>query len=198
MQDYPRAELHFTEGVQRLTRIDIGEGRHASLKEDRIFEYPWIYATQVGYWSLSDEEIEQMREFFDRGGFLVVDDFWGPAEWAVFQRAMDRVFQGRPIPEISSTDTMMHVVYDIDECVQIPGLRHLRRGPGGTIITQLESTPPHWRAIYDDEGRMVVAINYNMDIGDAWEEADVPEYPLESTALAYRFAINSIVYAMTH
>jgi hypothetical protein len=198
MQDYPRAELHFTEGVERLTRIDIGEGRHASLTDDSIFDYPWIYATQVGYWYLSDEEITRMREFFDRGGYLVVDDFWGPAEWAVFEDAMKRVFPGRPILELSTADQMMHVVYDIEERVQIPGLRHLRRGPGGMIVTRLENTPPHWRAIYDDEERMVVAINYNMDIGDAWEEADVPEYPLEATAIAYRFAINSIIYAMTH
>ena len=198
MQDYPRAEIHFTQGVQRLTRIDIGQGRHASLTDDRIFDYPWIYATQVGYWYLSDAEIARLREYIDRGGFLVVDDFWGLAEWDVFQEAMERAFPERPILEIQSTDPMMNVLYDIEKCVQIPGLRHLRVGPGGVIVAPLDGTPPHWRAIYDDEGRMIVAINYNMDIGDAWEEADVPEYPLEATTLAYQFAINSIIYTMTH
>jgi hypothetical protein len=198
MQDYPRAELHFTEGLRRLTRIDIGEGRHAPLTDDRIFEYPWIYATQVGYWYLSDAETTRLREYIDRGGFLVVDDFWGLAEWDVFQEAMGRAFPGRPILEIKTTDPMMHVLYDIEGCVQIPGLRHLRFGPGGMIVAPLEGTPPHWRAIYDDKGRMIVAINYNMDIGDAWEEADVPEYPIDATTLAYRFAINSIIYAMSH
>jgi hypothetical protein len=198
MQDYPRAELHFNEGVRRLTRLDVGEGRHASLTDDRIFEYPWIYATQVGYWMLSDTETTRLREYIDRGGFLVVDDFWGEAEWEVFVEAMNRAFPGWPILEIKSTEPMMHVLYDIEECVQIPGLRHLRVGPGGAIIAPLAGTPPHWRAIYDEKGRMVVAINYNMDIGDAWEEADVPEYPIDATTLAYRFAINSIVYAMTH
>lgn len=78
MQDWPRAELHFTEGVRRLTRIDIGEGRHVPLTDDRIFDYPWAYATQVGYWDLSDAETARLREYVLRGGFLVVDDFWGP------------------------------------------------------------------------------------------------------------------------
>jgi hypothetical protein len=198
MQDWPRAEQHFTEGVKRLTRIDVGEARSAPLTDDRIFEYPWAYATQVGYWDLSDAETARLREYTLRGGFLVVDDFWGVSEWEVFRESMERTFPGRPIVEIAPADPMMHVLYDIGNVVQIPGLRHLRRGPDGSIVTQLEGLPPHWRAIYDDKGRMVVAINYNMDIGDAWEEADVPEYPAEATGLAYRFAINSILYSMTH
>ena len=198
MQDWPRAEEHFTEGVKRLTRIDVGQARFAPLTDDRIFEYPWVYATQVGYWDLSDAETARLREYTLRGGFLVVDDFWGVSEWEVFRESMERTFPGRPIVEIGPSDPMMHVLYDIGNIVQIPGLRHLRIGPGGSIVTQLEGTPPHWRAIYDDKGRMVVAINYNMDIGDAWEEADVPEYPAEATGLAYRFAINSILYSMTH
>jgi len=198
MQDYPRSELHFTEGVHRLTRIDIGEARHFPLTDDRIFDHPWLYATQVGYWDLSDTEARRLREYLLRGGFLVVDDFWGISEWEVFRESMERTFPDRPIVEITSNDQMMHVLYDIQEIVQIPGLRHLQRGAGGRITASLEGMPPHWRAIFDEKGRMMVAINYNMDIGDAWEEADVPEYPAESTMLAYRFAINCIIYAMTH
>jgi len=57
---------------------------------------------------------------------------------------------------------------------------------------------PHWRGIYDDNDRLMVAINFNMDLGDAWEHADSPEYPEQMTALAYRFGINYIIYAMTH
>jgi hypothetical protein len=198
MQDWPEAEMHFAQGVRRLTRIHIGENLHVPLTDDRIFEYPWAYATQVGYWNLSDAEVGRLREYLLRGGFLVVDDFWGMDEWVVFRDSMERVFPGRPILEISTADPMMRVLYDIGECVTVPGLRHLRVGPGGRIVAQPEATPPHWRAIYDDRGRMLVAINYNMDIGDAWEHADMPEYPAESTGLAYRFAINSILYSMTH
>lgn len=198
MQDWPRAELHFTEGVQRLSRIDIGQPQHAPLTDDRIFEYPWAYVTQAGFWDLSDTETARLREYLLRGGFLVVDDFWGPAEWAVFQEVMSRTLPGRPIVEISPDDALMHTLYDIDGIVQVPGLRHLRRGPENAIYPDTGGLPPHWRAIYDERGRMLVVINFNMDIGDAWEEADVPEYPLEATALAYRFAINCIIYSMTH
>jgi hypothetical protein len=191
--------MHFTQGVKRLTRIDTGGPVHVPLTDDRVFEYPWIYATQTGYWSLSDAEIARLREYLLRGGFLVTDDFWGPAEWTVFEETMRRVFPDRPLREIEEEDSLMHVLFDIKDLVQIPGLRHLRRGPGGAVtIWTPPGEPPHWRAMEDYQGRMVVAAGYNMDVGDAWEHADLPEYPEHMTTLAYHFGINYIIYAMTH
>jgi hypothetical protein len=197
-QDWPEADEHFALGLRRLTRIDIGEGRHVRLTDNRLFDYPWIYATQVGYWNLSRAETDRLREYFDRGGFLVTDDFWGPEDWDVFREAMQRVFADQPSILFGEPDPLLHIVYDIRERTQIPGLRHLRRGPGGRTVVQAQPWPPQWQTITDDKGRILVAVNFNMDIGDAWEHADLPEYPEEMTSLAYRFGINYIVYAMTH
>src|SRR5215212_3241313 len=115
MMDWPAAENHFTTGVQRLTRIDAGDPRHVRLTDDRIFDYPWIYATQTGWWDLSDTETARLREYLLRGGFLVVDDFWGPGseQWEVFRRTMDRVLPNREIADIELSDPVMHVLYDI-------------------------------------------------------------------------------------
>jgi hypothetical protein len=110
---------------------------------------------------------------------------------------MQRVLPGRPIVEIPDEDPMMHVFYDLGDRIQIPGLRHLRRGRGGGIVVQMEGQP-HWRGIYDDRGRLIVAINFNMDMGDAWEHADDPWYPAPMTGLAYRLGVNYVIYAMTH
>jgi hypothetical protein len=197
-QDWPEADIHFTIGLRRLTRMDVGEGRHVRLTDDRIFDYPWIYATQVGYWDLSRAEIDRLREYLDRGGFLVTDDFWGPEDWEVFRQSMQRVFPERQIVSLDDADPLMRVVYEIKERTQIPGLRHLRRGPGGRTVVQPQPWPPQWQTITDEKGRILVAVNFNMDIGDAWEHADMPEYPEEMTSLAYRFGINYIVYSMTH
>jgi hypothetical protein len=197
-QDWPEAEIHFSQGVRRLTRIDTGDERHLPLTDDRIYDYPWLYATQVGYWDLRDHEIARLREYLLRGGFLVVDDFYGPQDWSVFRDSMERTFPGRPIVDIADDDSLMNVLYSIKERVQIPGLRHLRVGPRGGVVVQPMEWPPYWRAIYDDHGRMLVAINFNMDVGDAWEHADMPEYPEAMTTLAYRFGINYIIYSMTH
>jgi hypothetical protein len=201
LQDWPDADDHFSEGIQRLTRVDIGDPRHVSLLDDRLFDYPWIYATQTGYWDLSDAETARLREYLLRGGFLVVDDFWGPEEWEWFRQTMDRVLPNKPIIDIAESDTVMHVLYDIEEKDRtfIPGSRHLRRGPGGAIqVVQPPGTAPAWRAMYDDKNRMVVAVNFNTDVADAWEFADVPYYPAAMTLLAYRYGINYIIYSMTH
>ena len=199
--DWPAADNHFTRGISRLTRIDTGDPRHLRLTDDHLFDYPWIYATQTGWWDLSDAETARLREYLLRGGFLVVDDFWGPEQWELFRRTMQRVLPNQPITDIAETDSVMHVLYDIEEKDRtfIPGSRHLRRGPDGSVVVvQPEGTTPAWRALYDPRGRMLVAVNYNTDVGDAWEFADVPYYPEPMTALAYRYGINYIVYAMTH
>jgi Domain of unknown function (DUF4159) len=199
MQDWPEAETHLRQAVQRLTRIDDGASVTVDLHDGRVFDYPLLYATQVGYWNLGDDEIAMLREYLLRGGFLMTDDFWGDDEWQVFRDAMTRLFPDRPIVEIpGGNDAVLHVLYDIDSFTQIPGLRHLRWGydPAQGRIPGLPE--PHWRGIYDDAGRLMVAINFNQDVGDAWEEADTPAYPEPMTALAYRVAINYIIYAMTH
>jgi len=192
-QDWPDTEEHFTKGVQRLTRASVGAPRHMRLTDPELFDNPWIYATQTGYWRLSDEETSQLREFLLRGGFLMTDDFWDQQEWEVFAETMDRVFPGQPITDIGLSDQVMHVLYDIQQkdLTYIPGSRHLQMGqPRGTM--------PAWRALYDPKNRLVVAVNFNTDIGDAWEYADHPMYPEPMTALAYRYGLNYLIYSMTH
>ncbi len=198
--DWPAAENHFTTGVNRLTRIDAGDPRHFRLTDDRIFDYPWIYATQTGWWGLSDVECARLREYLLRGGYLVVDDFWGPEQWEVFRQTMQRVLPNQPIVDLAPSDAVMHVLYDIEEKDRtfIPGSRHLRRYGGTVEIVQPPGSVPAWRALYDYNNRMVVAVNYNTDVGDAWEFADVPYYPEAMTSLAYRYGINYLIYAMTH
>jgi hypothetical protein len=199
-QDWPDAENHFTVGVRRLTRIHAGDPRHLSLTDEHLFDYPWIYLTQTGYWDLSKAEMKQLGEYLRRGGFLMTDDFWGPnpQEWANFEETMKEVLPDHPVTDITLSDSVMHVLYDIQQqdLTFIPGSRHV--DPYTSQVRQPAGTSPQWKAINDDKGRMVVAVNYNTDIGDAWEFADVPYYPERMTTLAYHYGINYLVYSMTH
>ena len=193
--DYPDAEFHFAKGVDRLTRIEVAEsGRILTPLDDELFDYPWIYAVEVGYWYLNDQEASRMRDYLLRGGFLMVDDFHGTWEWAAFVASMEKVFPDRPIVDIPEHDEAFHVHYDLDQRIQIPSRMYSYTGQ----TWEKDGYTPHWRGIYDDDGRLMVAINFNMDIGDAWEHADWPDYPENMTALAYRFGINYVIYAMTH
>ncbi|HUF71890.1 MAG TPA: DUF4159 domain-containing protein [Gammaproteobacteria bacterium] len=192
--DYPEAEIHLRQGLGRLTRIDIGGDTFIELDDDDIMNYPWLYAVEVGRWYLDDRDAALIREYLLRGGFLMVDDFWGSRQWQIFEDSMRRVFPDRPIVEIDESDPLMSLVYELDKSIQIPGVSYFRSG----VTWQQDGYVPYWRGIYDDDGRLMVAINFNMDLGDAWEHADDPRYPEAFTGLAYRFAVNYAIYSMTH
>jgi len=200
--DMPEADHFFMEGVSRLTRVDAaavnmrtGEGGVLiNLTDGDVFDYPFLYAVEVGYWSLNTEETRILREYLLKGGFLMLDDFHGSAEWASFMATMQKVFPDRPVVDIPEDDEVFRVLYTLDEKIQIPGLAALFSG----TTYERDGYDPTWRGIYDDRGRLMVAINHNMDLGDAWEHADDPRYPEPMTALAYRFAVNYVIYAFTH
>jgi hypothetical protein len=190
--DYPEAEGTFLPALRRMTNMSVADDSiHLSLTDDRLFDHPWLFVQQVaaGNWRPTERDIERLREYLYRGGFLVVDDFHGDREWAMFQEVMNRILPGRPIETVTDSDPLASVFYDLDLTVQIPGERHLwGRSMQG---------PPNWRGIRDDQGRWMVVINHNVDMGDAWEHADDPYYPTEMTATAYRFGVNYVIYAMT-
>lgn len=200
--DWPEAEHFFMEGLTRLTLVNgrrvsmfNGEGgQRISLADDSVYEFPFLYAVEVGRWSLGMQEIAKLRDYLLRGGFMIVDDFHGSQEWSGFLAVMQRVFPDRVIVDIPDEDEVFHVLYDLDERIQIPGLGSVYNG----TTYERDGVEPKWRGIYDDKGRLVVAINHNMDLGDAWEHADTPGYPEPMTAMAYRFAVNYVIYSMTH
>jgi hypothetical protein len=193
--DYPKSDRIFLQGVRRLTRIQTHSiEQEESLDDDEIFQYPFVYAVEVGHWGLTDPQARKLREFLLRGGFLMVDDFHGSVEWEVFMESMSRVFPDRAVVDLANTEEIFHVLYDVDERVQVPGLPAFNRG----VTYEQDGFVPRWRGILDDKGRIMVAICHNMDLGDAWEWADAAWYPERYTTLAYHIGINYIIYSMTH
>jgi hypothetical protein len=195
-QDYPRADRHFSEAVRRLTRLHIRSVEQpVNLDDgDDAFNYPWLYAVQVGQWRLTDEQVKKFREYFLRGGFFMCDDFWGEAQWENFLYSMQRVLPGRPVVDIPDDDPVLHVIYNLQDRYQVPGARYMSTG----VTWKCEGCPARWRGIYDEQGRLVVAMSYNSDLGDSWEWADDARYDEKFSALSIRIGINYIVYAMTH
>ncbi|MGQ7843472.1 DUF4159 domain-containing protein [Granulosicoccus sp. 3-233] len=195
--DWPEAEHHFLAGVARYTAMDVApDSVHVSLLDDAVFEHPWLFAQQPGRWRLSDTETARLGEYLRRGGFLVVDDFHGPDDWQVFRDAMQEALPGLAIVDLES-DVLLNIHYSLSQRTQIPGRRHLYSTADG-IQVQMPFGPPRWRGIHDEDGRLMVAINFNMDTGDAWEHADDAAYPVAMTSYAYRVGINYLIYALTH
>ena len=194
--DYPRSDRHFSAALRRLTRV------HARSVEqpvnlddgDEVYNWPWLYGVEVGHWQLTDAQAAKLREYLLRGGFFMCDDFHGTEEWAVFVASMQRVFPDRPIVELENSAPIFHTLYDLDDRYQVPGAQFLHSGR----VYEKDGIYPRWRGIYDDKGRIMVAICHNMDLGDSWEWADEPRYPEKYSALGIRIGVNYVIYAMTH
>lgn len=194
--DYPRSDRHLLSGIRRLTRIHTRSVEQVVDMDDpgEIFNWPFLYAVEVGTWDVSDAQAKRLRDYLLHGGFLMVDDFHGSTEWEIFVLSMTRVFPDRPIVEIENKDPIFHVLYDLNDRFQVPGAQWFvsRR------TFEQDGVEARWRGIYDDKGRLMVAICHNMDLGDAWEWSDDPAYPEKWASLAYRIGVNYVIYALTH
>jgi hypothetical protein len=195
-QDYPRADRHFAAALRRLTRTHVRSVEQpVNLDdEDDVYNWPWLAAGEMGDWKLTDSQASSLREYLLRGGFLMLDDFWGPQEWDRFEESMKAVFPDRQIVDIDGSDAIFHVVYDLDDRYQVLGQWAL----GGRQRYRSAGTVAHWMGIYDDRNRIMVAICFNSDVGDSWEWADDPQYPEKYSAMGIRIGVNYAVYAMTH
>jgi Domain of unknown function (DUF4159) len=203
-QDFPRADRHFSLAVRRLSRVQARSVEQVvNLDEGDAYDWPWLYAVQVGEWGLTDKQGQLLREYCLRGGFFMADDLHTEYEWHEFEVRIKKAFPDHQIVDIPDSDSINHTVYDTVDKVQIPGFAHLRAGYKGNVdMLGVRNHPSgigaHWRGIYDDKGRLMVAISYNSDIGDAWEYADDPRYPTKFADQSIRLGVNYIVYSMSH
>jgi hypothetical protein len=195
--DYPGGDCKFMGGIHRLTGLPVYPHPNVvDIMEPDLFRYPYLYIVEPGGLFFTDEEADRLREYFDRGGFLHVDDFWGLWQKANFEREIRKVFPDRRMEVLPLTHEIFHTFFDIKELIQVPN-----RGNGC-------AGPPYWEqpddrehriySISDDRGRVQVVVTYNSDLGDAWEYMDLACYPQVLSGQAYRLGLNFMVYAMSH
>ena len=194
--DYPKADRQFLTVLKNLIDIDAYDRDNAvRLDDPRVRRYPFLYALEVGRMDMSDAEILGLRGYLEAGGFLVIDDFWGPQQWANFEYQMSRVLPGFRIERLPMDHPIFNMVYDIEEIRQVPNVGN---GTRGGPTWECRGCYPAVFGIHDDAGRLMVVINWNTDLGDAWEWAENPYYPLEYSTFAYEMGVNMVVYGMSH
>jgi hypothetical protein len=195
--DFPKADVQFLIGVRRYTNIDAYEYEHpVRLDDPDLRRFPFLYALEVGGMALTPAEVEGLRGYLLAGGFLVIDDFWDLDEWQNFEYEIGQVLPEYPIVDIPLDHPLLSAFYEIDELVQVPNVRQARLG--GRTWECYTPCGPALRGIFDDHDRLMVVINWNTDLGDAWEWVEQPTYPFTYSSFAYKLGINMIVYGMSH
>jgi len=203
--DYPEAEWNFARRLGQLTRLRVQpEPTSLAFDDPRIFEFPFLFMSDVGWMKLDAPQIARMREYLAKGGFVWVDDFWGDGEWNNFEEAMRKVLPGQRWRELPAEHPLRHIAFDIDQVPQIPAREFAMAG--------MTSEPPsyhrdpavnldgaHLRGYFDAEGRLMLIATHNTDVGDGFErEAYGQKYFEMHSTRAYALGVNIILYALTH
>ncbi|MDP6794496.1 MAG: DUF4159 domain-containing protein [Verrucomicrobiota bacterium] len=201
--DYPESDLNMSFRLKQLTALKVDpDGTVLNLTEEKLFDYPFIYIIEPGELTFSDDEVRALRKYLLTGGFLMVDDFWGESEWENFEREFKRVFPSREIVELPLGHEVFQCVFPLKEKPQVPNPRTAMQGaPYGITWERRDAEIPHYRGVYDDDGRLMTIICHNTDLGDGWEEESrAGEWYFKefSEPKAYPMGINIIFYAMTH
>jgi hypothetical protein len=195
--DYPSADHHMMIVASRLSNLNACEwGQPVSLADPELRRYPFIYSLEWGRnANLSEEDVLGLRTYLQAGGFLMLDDFWGTQEWANTARQLSRVLPERAIVDIPLDHELFRAHYAIEgPILQVPGAGG---GIRGAPTWQRDGYDPIVKGVFDDDGRLMVAIYGNTDLGDALEWAEDPIYPLEYSTYASKLFLNTIMYAMT-
>jgi hypothetical protein len=204
--DFPDAELNFSFRLQQLTSMKVNpQPKDLALTDEALFDYPFIYMLEVGSLEFTEEEVVALKRYLLNGGFLMVDDFWGEYAWENFHRQIKRVFpDAKQEPqELPLDHEIFRCVYELKEKPQIPGIddaRSARLEGSNRTWERWDAKEPHYKAIFDDKGRMMVIICHNTDLGDGWEREGEEEWYFHefSEKKAYPLGINIVFYAMTH
>jgi hypothetical protein len=195
--DFEKADRQFLVVLRRLVGIDAFPCENTVAFDDpAVFRFPFIYILEVGSMRLTPPEVEGMRNWLDRGGFLFVDDFWGLGEWRNFEYEMSRVLPEYPIVELSLDHPIFNTVYHVTKVEQVPSINNGCNG--NRYWEDASDTTPRVFGIFNDKGRLMVVVTYNSDLGDAWEWAEQACYPVDRSTWAFQVGVNFIVYALSH
>ncbi|MCY4510721.1 MAG: DUF4159 domain-containing protein [Acidobacteria bacterium] len=206
--DYPYADINFMIRLSEMSTTAVNfdpddEPIHwvVPVTNDALFGCPFIIASAVGSMVLSQDDASRLRDYLLKGGFLWADDFWGRWEWEQWESQIAKVLPPAeyPIVDLPIEHPLFQTMFYIWEVPQIANIGFWRRSGGRTSERGADSAEPHFRVIFDDAGRIMVAMTHNTDIQDAWErEADDPRFFESFAPDGYSLGINVLVYAMTH
>ena len=194
--DWPASDRNFIFQLRKHTNINVSsKEKIVDISSKELFHYPFAYMLEVSRLILTEAEAKNLREYLLRGGFILVDDFHGGRQWKQFYKQLKKIFPKREPVDIPISHPLFHCFYDIDELVQIPGAGAALRGK---TYEKRDGRPARCLGVYDDNGRLMMMINFNSDLGDGWEHAAENFYPRERSDMAFKLGINAVVYALTH
>jgi hypothetical protein len=195
--DFPEADVNFVNGLREWAGTNLRVSStpiQLRATDERLFQYPLVYIVEPGHMELTDEEAASLREYLMRGGFLFLDDFHGEREWQHAQEQLRMILPDYAIKDLPLSHSIFHSYFDVESVVQVPGWAALIHG----VTYEKGGVTPHYSGIENENGRLMVFMTRNCDLGDAWEWVNDSHYPAQHGVMAYKIGINVVIYAMSH
>jgi len=195
--DYPAADENFIMGLHEWAGTNLRiSGRPVQLRptDPQLFDYPLAYIVEPGHMELTEEDAAALREYLMRGGFLFLDDFHGEVEWQRARGQLKMIFPEYEPRDLPITHAIFHSYFDLDGVVQVPGVAALVQG----VTYEKGGVTPHYMGVENKNGRLMIFMTRNCDLGDAWEWINDWHYPAKYGVVAYKVGINVVIYAMSH
>ena len=194
--DWPDSDRNFIQQLQEHTTLDVAPAEKIiDIGSEELFRYPFVYVVEPSGLNLTYAEAKHLRKYLLGGGFIIVDDFHGQQQWQQFYAQFKRIFPEHEPEDIPLSHPLFHCFYNINELMQIPGAGAARRGrtyergsTGGRHVRCL--------GIHDDNGRLMMMINFNSDLGDGWEHTADDFYPDKYSDMAFKMGVNAVIYAL--
>jgi uncharacterized protein DUF4159 len=206
--DYPNAEHNFSVRLAELTRVRVKFDHRREpnfvvmpLTERLLFRCPMLFLEDFGTAELTGEEVERLREYLAKGGFLWIDDAWGSYAWTMIVREIGRILPPGeyPVFDVPATHPIMHTLYNVKDIPQVPSISFWRGSGGGTSERYTDSAEVYFKGIQDSRGRLMVLMTHNTDIADTWErEGESEQYFDLFSPRGYAIGVNIVLYSLTH
>jgi hypothetical protein len=184
--DYPTADTHVMKIINELTllRPRIDSSNVFSLADPELHSYPMAYLSEPGYWMMDEEEVQGLRSYLAKGGFIVFDDFRGP-DWYNLEEQMRRVIPDGQWIQLDSTHPVFHSFFEINDL---------------SFLTSYNGMPTYYGMFEgNDRSRRLIALaNRDNDLGEYWEFSDTGYAPVDLSNQAYKFGVNYFMYALLH
>ena len=183
--DFPRADFNFLKILGELTfvRAFVDEGNIRTLDDPELSLFPVAYMSEPGFWTMDEAEMEGLRAYLKKGGFVIFDDFRENHMYNLTAQ-MRRVLPEASWQRLDASHPIFHSFFEINS-LDVEGYY-------GMV---------EWHGIFEDNDpgkRLMAVANYNHDLGELWEFSDTGYVPVDLSNEAYKFGINYVVYAMTH
>jgi hypothetical protein len=201
MTDYPDSDLALSARLQKEIGLKADpKGMVLALTDPQLKNYPFAYLVEGGSLQLSQVEADALRAYLEGGGFLMVDDFWGEAEWASLEAEIKKAFPKHKLVDLPLEHPVFHSFYEIREKPQVPSIHAaLAFRNNGITWERHDAQQPHYRGLVDGKGRLMAIFCHNTDLGDGWEREGADEYYTQEFSLkrAFPMGINIVVFALS-